>query len=285
MGETFVWLEMSFLMSILSEHTLHLCNILVCWSYRLAILFAHRFLYRFLSPGYKAYLDHEHKIITMIRVRVWDLCSCLTRPGGPFYFAHSSDSSSTLADLKFSSNFRFLAQRTDTPSAAFLRIVHKVHLLPTSKHLNGPLKGEIRYFWDRGIAGASKPDHFLFGGKWHIKDLPDPREELGNDPLLCAIAASTAEQMVEIFNWRIGLGIRRDLMKVRARRPYWDKNLVPCVMESAPGWCKDVGPVQVQNIVDREGGEGAMLESTAINLSPSFKERNLLAGLQFMYFV
>lgn len=277
-------------MSFLSEHTLHLCNILVCWSYRLAILFAHRFLYRFLSPGYKAYLDHEHKIITVIRARetlftsLWVLCSCLTRPGGPFYFAHSSDSN-MLADLKFSSNVRFLAQRTDTPSAAFLRLVHKVHLhlLFTSEDLYGPIKGEIQYFWDCGIADASKPDHFLFGGKWHIKDLPDPREELGNDPLLCAIAASTAEQMVEIFNWRIGVGIRRDLMKVRARRPHWDKNLVPCVMESAPGWCKDVGPVQVQAIVDREGGEGDMLESTA-NFSPSFKEGNLLADSQFMYF-
>jgi len=70
-------------------------------------------------------------------------------------------------------------------------------------------------------------------------------------------------------------------MKVRTRKPYWDKNLMPCVMESAPGWCKDVGPVQVQTIVDREGGEGAMLKST---VSPNFKERNLLAGSQFMYF-
>ena len=268
-------------MSILSEHVLHLCNILVCWSYRLAILFAHRFLYRFHSLRYKAYLDHEHKIITVIRAHetpftsLRGFCSCLA----PFYFAHS-DPSSPLADLKISSYFRVLARRTDTPLAAFLRIVHKVHL-PTSKHLDGPLMGEIRYFWDRGITGASKPDHFLFGSKWHIKDLPDPRKELGNDPLLCAIAASTAEQMVEIFNWRIGLGIRRDLMKVRTRKPYWDKNLMPCVMESAPGWCKDVGPVQVQTIVDREGGEGGMLRST---VSPSFKERNLLAGSQFMYF-
>lgn len=89
---------------------------------------------------------------------------------------------------------------------------------------------------------------------------------------------------MEIFNWRIGLGIRRDLMKLRARRPYWDKNLVPCVMESAPEWCKDVGPVHLQTTVDQEGGED-MARATPINLSPSFKERNLLAVSQFMYFI
>jgi hypothetical protein len=130
-------------------------------------------------------------------------------------------------------------------------------------------------------------DYYIFGGKWYIKDIPDPREKLGNDPLLCAIASSTAGHMAEVFNWRIGMGIRRDLVMMRARKPYWDENLAPCVLESAPEWCKDVGPAPVQTVVDRETGEDtarSMLESKTIDLSPSFKKRNLLASSQFMYF-
>jgi len=245
---------------------LHLCRILACWLYRLYILLAHRFLYYFCSPGTKAYLDHEYKVVTR------DNETLFTRLRNLYDF---SDSSMTFS--------RLCAERTDTPSAAFLRIVHNVHLLPTSKHLNVSLNDEIQNFWYRGITGASKPDHFLFGGKWHIKDLPDPREKLGNDPLLCAIAASTAEQMVEAFNWRTALGIRRDLGLLRVRKPYWDKNLVPCMMESAPKWCEDVGPVKVQTVVDQDKVIG-MVKSKTNDLSPSFKKRNLLASLQFLYF-
>lgn len=73
----------------------------------------------------------------------------------------------------------------------------------------------------------------------------------------------------------------------RVRKPYWDEHLAPCVKESAPHWCKDVGPAPVQTVVDRESGEDTardMLESKAIDLSPSFKKRSLLACSQFLYF-
>ena len=80
----------------------------------------------------------------------------------------------------------FFKERKDTPSAAFLRIIYSVHYL----HASGD---------------------YVFGGEWHVKVLPDPRDELRNDQLLCEIAASAAERMVKAFNWWIGLGIRRDL--------------------------------------------------------------------------
>lgn len=52
---------------------------------------------------------------------------------------------------------------------------------------------------DPGPRKQLVPGHFSFGGKWHLKGLPDPQEELGNDLLLCATAGSTAERMVEIL--------------------------------------------------------------------------------------
>ncbi len=279
---------MSFLRE-LRYFALHLYHILGCWSYKLFTLFAHRFLYRFCSPATKAYLDHEYKIIlrdwdslTLLTLltRLWEPFLLLRHPDGPFHLF--APSGRTLINIS-----RSRAERTDTPSAAFLRIVHIVHQLITFPHLKSLLSIEIRDFWYRGITGASKPEHSIFGGKWYIRDLPDPREKLGPDPLLCAIAASTAEQMVEAYNWRIGLGIRRDLTLLRARKPYWDKNLVPCMMESVPEWCKHVGPAPVPTVVDRKGGKDlarSMLESEAIDVSPSFKKRNLIVSSQFLYF-
>ena len=259
----------------LGYFVLHVYHILGCWSYQLFILFAYRCLYHLVSSGTKAYLDHEYKIITHDRrtlfTRLRDLWFLFTRP--------NESLGNTVTNFS-----RLRAERSDTPSAAFCRIIHNIHLLPTSARLSVFLDSEIQHFWHRGINDTSKPDHFLFGGNWHTKDLPDPREKLGNDPLLCAIAASAAEQMAEVFNWRIGLGVRRDFRMLRARKPYWDKNLALCMAESAPDWCKHVGPVQVQTVVDREGTARGMLESKA-DISPSFRKRNLLASSQFMYFV
>lgn len=79
-------------MSILRElgySALHLYRILGSWSYQLSILFTHRFLYRFLSPHTKAYLDHEYKIVTRNRriypffFRLRQLYSLLTQPAPP----------------------------------------------------------------------------------------------------------------------------------------------------------------------------------------------------------
>jgi len=56
---------------------------------------------------------------------------------------------------------------------------------------------------------------------------------------------------------------------LRVRKPYWDKNLVPCMMERAPDWCKDVGPVQLQT-VDRHGEDGKLHNCSAAPLMLPF---------------
>ena len=106
---------------------------------------------------------------------------------------------------------------------------------------------------------------------------PDIQEILRNGPLLCAFATSAAEQMIELYNWWIGIGVRRDLRSIRLRKPYRDKDLANAQLEQPPAWCA---------VVDREvDGDIArcMLESKAIDLSPSFKKRDL-ASSQFMCF-
>jgi hypothetical protein len=78
--------------------------------------------------------------------------------------------------------------------------------------------------------------------------------------------------MAEVYNWRIEIGIRRDLRTIRVRRPYWDKNLAKRQLERSPAWRAAVGPAPEQTVVDRKVDEDtarSMLESKAIDLSPN----------------
>jgi hypothetical protein len=255
---------------------IHIYRILGGWLYDLFIQIAHRFLYRFFSAATKAKINHEYKIISVFK-----------RSSGLFIQLGRAVELSFPSTTQSKTYSRSRFERIDTPSAAFIRIVHFIRDLPRDDRINVFLGDEVQDFWRRGIAGSSKPDHFLFGGNWRIADLPDPREKLGNDPLLCAIAASAAEQMAEVYNWRIGIGIRRDLRSIRVRKPYWDKHLPKPQLEHPPAWCAAVGPAPEQTVVDREVDEDTarnMLESKAIDLSPNFKKRNLLTSSQFMYF-
>ena len=62
-----------------------------------------------------------------------------------------------------------------------------------------------------------------------------------------------------------------------------DKNLVPCIMESVPDWGEDVGPAQVQTLVDRavRMRRGVCWSLRLLTSRPAL---NLLANSQFIYF-
>ena len=61
-----------------------------------------------------------------------------------------------------------------------------------------------------------------------------------------------------------------------------DKNFVPCIMESVPDRCEDVGAAQVQTLVDRAvRRRGVCWSLRLLTFRPAL---NLLANSQFMYF-
>lgn len=96
-----------------------------------------------------------------------EILDLLMHPVQLFGSPTPDDRSSALTDFARLSRLR--AQRADTPSAAFLRIIYKVHLLSTAAPLNVPLGNEIQNFCSRGVTDTDKPDHFLFGGKCYIQ--------------------------------------------------------------------------------------------------------------------
>jgi hypothetical protein len=81
-----------------------------------------------------------------------------------------------------------------------------------------------------------KPFHLRHYGDWALKDFPDPKYR---DPIRYALAASIMEQLVDVFNWRSKLGIRRDYVQTGletmvGRR--WDLEYPPPRLETAPPW-------------------------------------------------
>lgn len=52
-------------------------------------------------------------------------------------------------------------------------------------------------------------EYFFFHKQhsWRLSQIPDPKD---SDPIRCAILASMVEALVDAFNWRLELGLRRD---------------------------------------------------------------------------
>ena len=91
-------------------------------------------------------------------------------------------------------------------------IMHSMHLLPTSTHLDDSLGCEIK---TSGITGAFKPYHFA-NGTSKIYPIHEKSSEMTR--FYARLRASTPGGMAEVYNWWIGLGMRRDLRRLRVRK-------------------------------------------------------------------
>jgi hypothetical protein len=143
--------------------------------------------------------------------------------------------------------------------------------------------------WHHGR--IEKPFHLRAHGQWALKDFPDPKCQ---DLTRYALAASIMEQLVDIFNWRSQLGMRRDYVQtgfeVRVGKR-WDLDYPPPKLELAPDWTKYVSPAPEQLVIDssraREGMSFAqVLEGyTTFPPNPHFLKRNFIVNRNFMQFV
>lgn len=83
--------------------------------------------------------------------------------------------------------------------------------------------------------------------QWRIKDISDPKD---SDPLRYAILASLTETMVEAFNYKIKLGLRRGITNEKPLLiASFAKESDP-PYEEPPPWCATVGPLQDALILD-----------------------------------
>ncbi|KAI9807058.1 MAG: hypothetical protein M1825_005775 [Sarcosagium campestre] len=108
--------------------------------------------------------------------------------------------------------------------------------------------------------------------RWSLERLPDPQDE---DPIRYAVLASMAEALVDAFNWRLELGLRRN--KVRDESEQRRTNFIK---EVAPPWTSKVGPLEKPlNLVSPEN------ERTGITAEPNFLRRNIRAENGYLYTV
>lgn len=129
---------------------------------------------------------------------------------------------------------------------------------------------ETEYFW------------YQNRGRWALERIADPRDP---DPIRYAILASLAESLVDAFNWRLGLGMRRNKKHIRRER---DSDPYPSFMpENAPGWASSVPAIDLQLLRDTMpphilDGDGRLV--LEINGCDSiFAKRNIVTNVGWLY--
>lgn len=93
-----------------------------------------------------------------------------------------------------------------------------------------------------------------------MERIPDPRD---GDAVRYAVLASLMEAMVDAFNWRLELGLRRGGKRWVERGD--DGTPAPFVPEVIPAWAGRV-PALEDELIMAEGGRG-----------PRFAKRNIIA--------
>ncbi len=274
----------------------HQFSIALFWLVYIKDLIERNLLYNFLTPHRQAILDNDWKDGKGLRlhIRLWMLSVLLPKstPHGPLfsnplhlpnrfllkvYPSLVTNDPVYLARLQHM-HYRFIWERDDTPIASFIRLVLDVENIRRQEMKYWIRSGdEIQYFWRRGLRGYLHPCHWLYGGKWLVEDIPDPKRWFGEDPVRYALAACVAEHMAETFNWRM------DRLKIRRDTRDWDNRLGPPIREKAPSWCASVGPSPIRRVVDEQ--KRKVRERWPRNqLSDIFYKRNLIAKKEFLFF-
>lgn len=129
---------------------------------------------------------------------------------------------------------------------------------------------EVEYFWYQNRQS------------WAIQRLADPCDE---DPVRYALLACIAEELARAFNWRLGLGMRRDKSK-HVYRKTLDEELPPFTPETAPSWTKTVPAFDVELIADLPGDfldSSGRLVLEAGGRNSAFAERNVITDTGHFY--
>ena len=108
--------------------------------------------------------------------------------------------------------------------------------------------------------------------RWSLSRIEDPYDE---DPVRYAVLASLVEALVEAFNWKLELGIRR------GGRPsdQSEDRATNFVREVAPEWTKKVGALEKSLcLIDRESEPFAKVDQ-------NFLKRNIEASMGYLYTV
>lgn len=107
---------------------------------------------------------------------------------------------------------------------------------------------------------------------WALSSIPDPRDD---DPVRYAVLASLVEALADAFNWRLGLGLRRDHSIVEYEG---EEGQAPFEPETVPAWVHKVPrlehPLRLGNVK-----EGLPVSAGA----QAFLKRNIETEVGYLY--
>lgn len=154
----------------------------------------------------------------------------------------------------------------------------QLHEIPIFRMRDTPLRSLYRLIEDvcacDFIMMGYECTYFFFHNesRWLLSNVPDPED---NDPVRYAMLASMVEALVDAFNWRLQLGIRRDNTLDRS-----DKRATNFKREVAPSWTAKVGRVKDKLVFNHEGWkESDMTEER------NFWKRNIKVPNGYLYTV
>ena len=131
---------------------------------------------------------------------------------------------------------------------------------------------ETEYFWHQS------------GRKWALGQLPDPRDP---DPVRYALLACITEELVEAFNWRLGLGMRRKGPAVE--REHGRDLCPPFIPEALPNWTQTVLPIPIEADTLRRLPPTVVRKGKLVleenGSSKVFAKRNIVTNVGWLYTV
>lgn len=182
-----------------------------------------------------------------------------------------------------------LGEIFENPSLLYARQENLLNLrcIPIWRARDTPLRSLYRLYEDMAsgyyVRLGPETEYFWYRAqsRWALHSIPDPRDP---DPVRYAILACLVEELVCAFNWRLGLGMRRNhkhQYRKRASDPY-----APFVPEIVPDWMNHVPPIEQQmlaglpsKLVDSEGR--LVLEQGGLN--KVFVKRNIITNVGWLY--
>ncbi|OAX78662.1 hypothetical protein ACJ72_07029 [Emergomyces africanus] len=157
--------------------------------------------------------------------------------------------------------------------------------IPLWRARDSPLRSLYRLY-ESMMSGEYSPmgqetEYFWYQQSWRLGCIPDPADP---DPIRYAILACLIEELVGAFNWRLGLGLRRNrkhLLREHNEDPY-----PPYEPVQGPSWTKDVPPIPRHSLAALPPEfvmDGHLLVLEDKGVSKRFRARNIVTNVGWLY--
>ncbi|PGH15835.1 hypothetical protein AJ79_02216 [Helicocarpus griseus UAMH5409] len=168
------------------------------------------------------------------------------------------------------------------------QLIHRKFIAPRGEMEDKPLYALYRLYeyivLDNNIDMRNELETFWWS-RWTVADIPDPGEQ--GEPARYAVLSCIPHLLVESFNRRIDMGLRREEpSSILSTEEQMEWAATPKKYESVPEWARRVPPVEaVLKIPHTMDGKTQIEEFEDERASLPFKEKNILLWHPHIHFL